>query len=93
MTATTYGDMEATIKHFNKESEKISYVLSTFDCHSLDQIDYCINFSVDKLTHGCSPEQIMILIRRGDIPRHYKDWQEYSSISHRKKSTIRKSPM
>lgn len=86
ITAATYNDMEAAIENFNLESEKISYVLRTFDCYRLDRIDYCINFSVDELTPGCSPEQIMTLIRRGDIPRYYEEWQEYSSISHRKKS-------
>jgi hypothetical protein len=87
ITAATYDDMGAAIENFNLESEKISYVLRTFDCYRLDRIDYCINFSVDELAPGCSPEQIMALIRRGDIPRYYKEWQEYSNISHRKKSS------
>lgn len=86
ITAATYNDMEAAIENFNLESEKISYVLRTFDCYRLDRIDYCINFSVNELTPGCNPEQIMTLIRRGDIPRYYEEWQEYSSISHRKKT-------
>lgn len=87
ITAATYDDMGAAIENFNLESEKISYVLRTFDCYRLDRIDYCLNFSVDELAPGCSPEQIMTLIRRGDIPRYSEEWQEYNSISHRKKSS------
>lgn len=87
ITAATYDDMGAAIENFNLESEKISYVLRTFDCYRLDRIDYCINFSVDELAPGCSTEQIMTLIRRGDIPRYYNEWQGYSSTSHRKKSS------
>jgi len=87
ITAATYDDMGYAIENFTLESEKISYVLRTFDCYRLDQIDYCINFSVDELASGCSLEQIMTLIRRGDIPRHYTEWQGYSSTSHRKKSS------
>ena len=32
------------------------------------------------------PELIMNLIKRSDIPPHYKEWTEYDDTSHRKKS-------
>ena len=86
LTAATYDDMEAAITNFNLESKRISRILGDFSCYRLKRIDYCINFHLDELIPGCSPEQIMKLIKRANIPPHYEEWTEYNDTSHRWKS-------
>ena len=86
LTAATYDDMEAAITNFNLESKRISRLLNDFSYYRLKRIDYCINFHLDELVPGCSPGQIMNLIKRGDIPAHYKEWMEYDDTAHRMKS-------
>ena len=86
LTAATYDDMEAAITNFNLESKRISRILGNFSCYRLKRIDYCINFHLDELVPGCSPEQVMKLIKRGDIPSHYKEWTEYDDTARRWKS-------
>jgi len=86
ITAATYDDMDAAINQFNLEAERISPLLKTFYDYSLNRIDYCINFCLDELITGISPEQIMTLIKRSDIPPFYEEWTEYDNVSHRKKS-------
>lgn len=87
IASATYDDMEVAITSFNNISKKISPLLGTFDCYRIKRIDYCINFNVDELAPGCSPKQIMTLIRRTDIPPHYTEWDEYNNIAHRMKSS------
>jgi len=87
ITAATYNDMETAIASFNNISNGISPLLSTFDCYRIQRVDYCINFCVNELAPGCTPEQIMALIRRSDIPPHYTEWEKYNGTAHRKKSS------
>ena len=68
ITAANYGDMNVAIPNFNWEAKKISPLLKSFECYKINRIDYCINFDIGELTDGCSPELVMNLIRRGDIP-------------------------
>lgn len=86
ITAATYDDIEAAIINFNLESKRISPLLKKFDCYTLKRIDYCINFDLNELVTGCTPERIMELIRRGNIPPHYKEYMEYDETAHRMKS-------
>lgn len=86
ITAATYEDMDAAITNFDLEAKRISPILETFDCYSLKRVDYCINFCIDELIAGISPEQAMNLIRRSDIPSRFKEWTIYDPVSHRKKS-------
>lgn len=86
ITAATYDDMEAAISQFNIEAKMISPLLGNFNMYTLKRIDYCVNFDLEELAPGCSPEQIMSLIKRGDIPTHYKEFVEYDNVSHRTKS-------
>lgn len=70
-------------KRFNEEAVKISPILSTFESYSMNRIDYCLNIDLVELNIGCSAEQMMLLIKRGDIPRHFTEWTEYNEKSHR----------
>jgi len=85
-TAATYRDMGAAIANFNCESKKISSILGTFGSYKINRVDYCANLCISEVAPDCTPEQIMTLIRRSNIPRFYKEWTEYDSIAHRKKS-------
>lgn len=86
ITAATFDDMEAAITNFDLEAKRISPLLKSFDCYTLKRVDYCINFDVNELAMGCSPDRIMELIRRGNIPTHYKEFMEYDQTAHRMKS-------
>lgn len=86
LTAATYSDMNIAIINFNYESKKISSLLHTFTDYKIIRIDYCINIYLDDFIPTCDPGQIMNLIKRSDIPSHYKEWMEYDNIAHRMKS-------
>ena len=86
VTASNCNDLDTAIRKFNRISKGISPVLGTFENYTFKRIDYCLNFDVDEITPGCTSEQVMNLIRRGDVPPHFKERTEYDSISHRMKS-------
>lgn len=86
ITAATYDDMGAAITNFNLMSSRISPLLGTFENYLITRIDYCINFDLSELTLGCPHELIMNLIKRSDIPPHYKEWESYDVTAHRMKS-------
>lgn len=86
LTASTFEDINIAAVNFNRESHKISSLLGTFNNYRIKRIDYCINICLDDFIPVYDPEQIMNLIKRSDIPPHYKEWMEYDSTSHRKKS-------
>lgn len=86
VTAATIDDMETAITNFNTISGNISPLLSDFNNYKLQRIDYCINFYIDELAEGCSTELIINLIKKSDIPPHFKEYTEYDEVSHRTKS-------
>ena len=86
LTAATYSDMNIAISNFNLISKKISPLLGKFNDYKIKRIDYCVNISLDDFKISCSPEQIMNLLKRSDIPPHYKEWTVYDDTAHRKKS-------
>lgn len=78
--AANEGHLDKVEKRFNEEAQKISPILKTFNQYSLTRVDYCINFDVSELNIEIPenrreqlPEQIMQLIKRGDIPDHYSE--------------------
>ena len=85
ITAATYCDMKMAIICFNNEMEKISPLLKLFYDYNIKRIDYCINFYLKELAPECSQEQIINLLKRGDIPPSYQEWSEYDKKSHRDK--------
>lgn len=83
ITAATYDDMTVAIANFNRISASISPLLGTFEHYTLTRIDYCINFALNELAPDCTHEQMINLIRRADIPPHYKEWNNPTSIQMR----------
>ncbi len=86
LTAATYIDMRTAITNFNNVSKKISPLLYDFFDYQIARVDYCINICLDDFISGCTSEQMMTLIKKGDIPPHYKEWMEYDHTAHRMKS-------
>lgn len=86
ITAATYCDMKMAIINFNDEMRKISPLLKTFYEYNIKRVDYCINFYLKELAPECTQEQIIVLLKRGDIPPSYKEWTEYDEKAHRNKS-------
>lgn len=86
ITAATYCDMNMAIITFNNEMKKISPLLATFNDYCIKRVDYCINFYLEELAPECSQEQIINILKRGDIPPSYQEWTEYDERAHRNKS-------
>jgi len=76
ITAANESDMFGIEERFNNESKKISEWLPPFYSYTISRIDYCINCNIRAALIGCTPEQMMMLIDRGDVPPHFKD-QDY----------------
>lgn len=86
LTAATYSDMGYAMTNFNFISNKISPLLMDFTDYKIKRVDYCINICLNDFIPEYDPEQIMNLIKRSDIPPHYKEWMEYDNTAHRMKS-------
>jgi len=81
---------EGTIKdfkeRFNLEARGISPILGNIDLYSMSRGDYCINFHLNELNIPCTSEQMMTLIKMGNIPKHFKEWTKYDTTSKRQKA-------
>ena len=78
--------MNIAIINFNDNSKKISPLLGTFNDYEIKRVDYCINIRLGDFIPTYDPELIMNLVKRSNIPPHYKEWMEYDKTSHRMKS-------
>lgn len=86
ITAAAYCDMKMAVINFNNEMKKISPLLKTFYDYRIKRVDYCINFYIKELASECTQEQIIDLLKRGDIPPSYQEWTEYDEKARRNKS-------
>ncbi len=85
ISAAGEADFDLTEKLFNEEAAKISPLLEKFGFCSLSRVDPCLNIDLRELGFPCSPEQMMKLIKEGNIPKHYKEREvEYDKNQHRK---------
>ena len=73
IVAANESDLEEVEKIYNSEAEKISKILLNLGECSINRVDPCLNIDIKELGFPCTPEQMMILIKRGNIPRHYKE--------------------
>ena len=71
---------------FDEEAEKLSKRLGWFYQYRPNRVDYCVNFDLLELGFPVTPEQMMELIGRSNIPAHYSEYQEYHPKDHRMKS-------
>jgi hypothetical protein len=86
LTAASSYFLDDVENQFNIEAAKISPVLGRFEDYSMNRVDYCLNTDLAELKTGCSPPQMMALIRRGNIPKCFTEWAEYNDKSHRKEA-------
>lgn len=85
IAAAKEADFELTEKLFNEEAAKISPLLKKLGFCSLSRVDPCLNIDLKELNFPCSPEQMMMLIKQGNIPKHYKEREvKYDKKQHRK---------
>lgn len=80
------ADLEQVEYLFNKEAEKISPILNKFGFSSLNRADPGLTIDLQELNYPCSPEQLTILIKRGDIPKHFVERIKYNDKAHRKEA-------
>lgn len=82
--AACENDLDLVEKIFNQETDKISPILSKFGFSSLNRVDYCLNVDLKELGIPCSPRQMMTLIKRGNVPKHFEELKIYDKSLHRK---------
>lgn len=86
LAAATVDYLEDVEALFNNEAKKISPILGEYKHYSMNRPDYCVNFDLNELKIPCTAEQMIYLIKHGDIPRHYSERIEDNDISKRKKT-------
>ena len=86
VTAANGNYLDVIIQNFNREANRISPLLGTFDMYSLNRADFCINFDIRELCIGCTVEQMMKLLKRGNHPPDLIELLDYYDNSHRKKA-------
>ena len=84
--AAQESDLSAVMNAYNQEASKVSSYIPCFDWLCLNRVDFCINIDLEELEIPCSPDKMMSLIRKGNIPKHFHEMTEYNKKSHRKTS-------
>lgn len=85
IAAAEEDNFEMTEKLFNEEAAKISPLLKKLGFCSLSRVDPCLNIDLRELNFPCSPEQMMMLIKQGNVPEHYAERKiEYDTKQHRR---------
>ncbi len=74
LSAATVDYLESAEALFNNEAKKISPILGEYSHYSMNRPDYCVNFDLSELKIPCTAEQMIYLIKRGNIPTHYSEW-------------------
>lgn len=86
IVAANENNLTAVEEIYNSKASKISSLLSKYGESSVNRIDFCVNIDLRELGINCSPEQMIELIRQGNIPNHYKELTKYDKTSHRNKA-------
>lgn len=74
--AAEEDDLKKVEEIYNREAGNISRVFLKFGECSLNRVDPCVNIDLKELGIPCTPEQMIKLIKRGNIPRHYEERKE-----------------
>lgn len=86
LTAATVDCLDEVEVSFDIEAAKISPLLKKLDSYDYNRIDYCFNGDMQELKVGCTAEQMMKLIKRGNVPDSFNEPIKYDNKSHRGKS-------
>lgn len=85
IVAAQESDFEKIEKLFNEEAARISHLIKPLGHCSLSRVDPCLNIDLKELKFPCSPEQMMKLVKQGNIPKWYTERSEdYDKKQHRK---------
>ena len=84
ISAAQNVDIQRIETIFNNEARKISPLLLEMKYWSVNRVDYCLNIDLREMGIPCSPKQMINLIKRGNIPSHFKEYEMYDYTSHRK---------
>lgn len=83
--AARESDLESVKIAFDQEAAKISSsLLSSFRDYTLKRVDFCINIDLNELGIPCNSEDMMKLVRQGNIPKDFHELMEYDKKNHRK---------
>ena len=83
IAAAQEDDLEVVERIFNSEAAKISPIIWRFGSCSLNRADFCLNIDLKELGIPCSPKEMITLIKRGNIPKRYKERTKYHEKYHR----------
>lgn len=83
ITACDERDVEIIEKIYNERISKISPILGKFGMCAISRSDPCINIDLAEVGISCSCDQMMELIRRGNIPKRYKERKSYDKVQRR----------
>lgn len=86
ISAAQANDVNLIKEIFNNKAQKISTGLCKFDDWSMSRADYCLNIDTEELGLPCTAKQLMKLVKRGNIPKHFEERKEYDLTSHRLRS-------
>lgn len=84
ITAAREEDFGLVERIFNNEATNISPIILELGLCSLNRVDPCLNIDLQELGMPCSPEQMIALIKKGNIPASYKEREEYDAKKRRK---------
>jgi len=85
LSAANFDSLEQVEENYNIKVAEISPILSKFEHYRLNRTDYCFNFNPTELNMGCSAKQLLTLIMRGHVPRHFTLAMKYCEKSKRLK--------
>jgi len=85
ITAAQEDDLKEVERIYNAEVTQISPILLNFGLCSMNRADHCINIDLEELGFPCTPKEMMTLIKKGDIPKHYIERKEEYDEKQRRK--------
>lgn len=86
ITAANENHLESMVENFNIEANKISRILGQFSSFKPNRVDFCVNVDLKELGIYCTPEQMIQLIKRSNIPAYFTERKVYDAVAHRMKT-------
>ena len=88
ITASSEKDFAQLRVCYNNLVKSISTEIPLFSEYAICRIDYCINADVKEMGYDCTAEELMELLKRGDVPYPLKKSQQYCHTSRRLKDYV-----
>ena len=82
LSASNESYFDRTVEAYDKLAMKISPHLREFKCYKMNRVDHCLNLDTEELGYPCSKDQLMLLLKQGNIPENFEE--PYNPISHRR---------